>query len=391
MPKKICMVAYTHYHQDARPRRAAEALVERGDQVDFLALEQDGLPREELVGGVRLYNLQTRKYRGGGKLNYIKSYLDFFCRCLVWITRHQLTRRYDVIYLHTMPDFIVFTSTIARVLGATLVLDGYDMMPELFSSKFGLSSDHALIRFLKLQERLSCRFADHVVCVHEPHRELLENRGAVADARVSVLMNLPDPSVFGADKKHLASTNLTAPRLVYHGTVARRLGLDLALRAFARVRETYPEARFDIYGAGDASEDVRAVVAELGLADCVGFEGRAFKLDDVPKLLEGATLGVVPNRRDSATEMMLPVKLLEYLYMGIPVIAPKLEAIEYYFPVESVSYYEPEDVESCARAMLSALGDTAVRKEQASQAEGFYQRFSWGTMKQRLYEVVDAL
>ncbi|MEC9466354.1 MAG: glycosyltransferase, partial [Myxococcota bacterium] len=289
MPKKICMVAYTHYHQDARPRRAAEALVARGDEVDFLGLAQEGLPARESVGGVQLYNLRTRKYRGGGKLRYVTSYLDFFLRCLMWITKHQLTRRYDVIYLHTMPDFIVFSSSLARLLGARVVLDVHDMMPELFLSKFELPGSHPLIRFLKLQERLSCRFADHVVCVHEPHRELLEERCAVKSRDVSVLMNLPDPTVFGADKKRLVLDETRAPRLVYHGTVARRLGLDLALRAFVRVRETYPEARFDIYGGGDASEDVRALVAELGLEACVGFEGRAFKLDDVPAMLEGAT------------------------------------------------------------------------------------------------------
>ena len=390
MAKKICMVAYTHYHQDARPRRAAEALVARGDQVDFLALKQDGLPEQESVGGVELFNLPTRKYRGGGKANYIKSYLDFFFRCLVWITRRQISRRYDVIYLHTMPDFIVFASAVARLFGAKVVLDVHDTMPELFSSKFGLAKSHLLIRFLELQERLSCRFADHVVCVHEPHRALLEKRGAVQNAGVSVLMNLPDPSVFGREQKPVSGEGSAGPRLVYHGTVARRLGLDLALRAFALVREVYPDARFDIYGAGDAVDDVRAVMAELSLHDCVGFEGTAFRLNEVPGFLAGASLGVVPNRRDPATEMMLPVKLLEYLYLGIPVVAPRLEAIEYYFSSGSVSYYEPEDIQSCADAMLSVLGDGALREEQAAQAQSFYERFSWGHMKQRLYEVVDA-
>ena len=42
--KKICMIAYTNYLSDARPRREAETLVRRGDQVDFIALGEKEPP-----------------------------------------------------------------------------------------------------------------------------------------------------------------------------------------------------------------------------------------------------------------------------------------------------------------------------------------------------------
>ena len=43
--KKICMIAYTNYLSDARPRREAETLRCRGDQVDFIALGEKDRPR----------------------------------------------------------------------------------------------------------------------------------------------------------------------------------------------------------------------------------------------------------------------------------------------------------------------------------------------------------
>jgi hypothetical protein len=52
--KKICMVAYTNYLSDARPRREAETLARRGDQVDFIALAEKNRPSVETVQGCAL-------------------------------------------------------------------------------------------------------------------------------------------------------------------------------------------------------------------------------------------------------------------------------------------------------------------------------------------------
>ena len=71
------MVAYTHYRTDARPRRTAETLVARGDQVHFLALAEEESPQEETINGVSLESINNDRYRGSGKLSYLRSYLSF--------------------------------------------------------------------------------------------------------------------------------------------------------------------------------------------------------------------------------------------------------------------------------------------------------------------------
>ncbi|WP_390492043.1 hypothetical protein, partial [Staphylococcus pseudintermedius] len=63
-------------------------------------------------------------------------------------------------------------------------------------------------------------------------------------------------------------------------------------------------------------------------------------------------VGIIPNRKDSATDLMLPVKMLEYVAMGISVVAPRLKAIEHYFSDDMVSYFQPEDSNSMANAIL---------------------------------------
>ncbi|MBI5509816.1 MAG: glycosyltransferase family 4 protein [Deltaproteobacteria bacterium] len=389
MGKRIAMVAYTHYTTDARPRRAAEALTDRGDQVDFFALSEAGRPPTESIHGVNLTRLDLPRYRGADVLQYLRSYLGFFGRAFLRLTAAHLRERYDVVYVHTMPDAMAFVGLPARLSGARLILDVHDTMPELYESKFGLKGTHPLIRALKVQEQLSCRAADHVICVNGPHQALLIDRG-VDPAKLTVVMNLPDPRIFGGP---VAASDAEGPegppRLVYHGTVARRLGLDLAVLAFAEVLPEFPQARFDIYGSGDAGLQLTKVIAELGLQASVTYSNKHFEVDAIPEMVRSATVGVIPNRDDPATRYMLPVKLLEYVYLGIPTVAPRLMTIQHYFDEESVAYYNPGDVQGMAAAIKEVLGSKERRSALRLAAAAFARAHSWDRVKDELYAAVD--
>jgi glycosyltransferase involved in cell wall biosynthesis len=74
---------------------------------------------------------------------------------------------------------------------------------------------------------------------------------------------------------------------------------------------------------------------------------------------------------------MLPVKLLEYVSLGIPTVAPRLEAIQHYFTEEMVTYYEPEDIESLTEAIVRLHTDTGLRRRQTAMARTFLARHGW--------------
>jgi len=59
-------------------------------------------------------------------------------------------------------------------------------------------------------------------------------------------------------------------RIVYHGTIARRLGLDFAVRAFAKAAGSCPSARFDIFGDGDDRNEVEAQIKATELVERIG-------------------------------------------------------------------------------------------------------------------------
>jgi glycosyltransferase involved in cell wall biosynthesis len=384
--KKICMVAYTNYLSDARPRREAETLVRRGDRVDFIALAEKDRPTVETVQGVRLFRVKQLRYRGSSGFSYVFAYLRFLCVATLKLVRLFWRERYDVVYAHTMPDFIVLAGLIPRLFGARIVLNIHDMMPELYMSKFGISEKHPLIRFLVFQEQLSIRLADKVICVHHPHREVLCKRGASL-AKITVLPNVPDPLILRSDGPvHETDGSF---RIVYHGTITRRLGLDLAVRAFAKVAGSCPEARLEIYGNGDAGDELEAEIEASGEEDRICFSKKMFRVESIAQMIRGASVGLIPNRRDVATDYMLPVKLLEYVHLGIPVIAPRLLAIQYYFGEDQVAYYEPGNVDELADCIRRLYADAGKRAELARKSAKFVREFNWETLKEELYRVID--
>jgi glycosyltransferase involved in cell wall biosynthesis len=384
--KKICMVAYTNYLSDSRTRREAEALARRGDRVDFIVLGERDRPTIETVKGVQIFRVRQLRYRGGGGLSYGFSYLRFLLAATLKLVRLFMRERYDIVYVHTMPDLLVLVGLIPKLLGAKIVLNIHDMMPELYMSKFGISEGHPLIRLLAFQEQFSIRFADKVICVHNPHRDVLCRRGARLN-RITVIPNVPDPRIFRGDRS--ASRSDGTFRIVYHGTIARRLGLDLAVRAFARAADSCPGAVFEIFGDGDAGEELEAQIAASGMEDRIHFSRKMFRVESIAEMIQGASVGLIPNRRDVATDYMLPVKLLEYVHLGIPVIAPRLLAIQYYFAEDQVAFYQPGDVDELAGCIHRLYSDPAERADLARKSAGFAKKFHWDSFQEELFKVVD--
>lgn len=385
--KKICMVAYTNYLSDARPRREAETLARRGDRVDFIALADNKSAPIEMINGVRLFRLKQNRYRGGSGRSYALAYLRFLLVASAKAMRLFAREHYDVIYVHTMPDLLVLVGLLPKMFGARIVLNIHDMMPELYMSKFSIPGEHWLIRLLALQEQLSIRLADKVICVHHPHRDVLCSRGAPQE-KITVLLNVPDPLMMRSENPAQKPDGLF--RIVYHGTIARRLGLGLAVRAFEQVAESCPRAQLEIFGDGDAAGELEAQIAASPVKHRIHFSRKMFRLESIAEMIQGASVGIIPNHRDAATEYMLPVKLLEYVHLGIAVIAPRLRTIQYYFNEDQVAYYKPGDPGELAACIRRLYANPDERGQLVQQSAKFAKQFNWETLKHELYNVVDA-
>ena len=274
-----------------------------------------------------------------------------------------------------------------RLLGTKVILDVHDTMPELYRDKFGGHRGAIGARMLMIEERLSAAFAHRVLAVHEPHRQRLIQSGIEAN-KIHVVMNSPDSNIFRPDAIQAGrDPHFT---VICHGTLTRRLGLDVAIKAVALLKDRIAELRLRIVGDGDYRSEALELVSALGLQDRISFTDPV-PIERLPQLLQDASVGLVPNRPSSATHLMLPVKLLEYTALGIPSIAPRLRTIQRYFDGDSVRYFEPGNEISLANAIVDLFHDRELRHCITMRGQAVARRISWSTQRREFYEAVDTL
>jgi glycosyltransferase involved in cell wall biosynthesis len=389
---RILIIAYTAYARDGRVKRQAEALTSRGDQVDAICLA-DGEVAD--TRGVNVIGLLLPRYRGASRIDYLRSYINFFSQAAALAIRRSLQARYDVVIACTMPDLAILSALPCRLFGSKLVLDVHDTMPELYLDKFGGRHGRIGARMLMLQERVSARLADRVLAVHDLHAERLHQSG-VPQRKLVVIANSPDPRIFPVADIDCQSRRVRSEpgvgtfSIICHGTISRRLGLDTTLAALALLHQRFPLIRLRIVGAGDYLNELKALSRKLRVESAISFENPV-PIQELAAKLGEANVGLVPNNESSATHLMLPVKLLEYATLGIPVICARLRTIEHYFSEGSVRYFSPNNARQLARAIQDLYLDPALRDSLSNSAANVVKRISWPIHSQRFCDAVDSL
>lgn len=389
-----CMVVHSHYPiGEPRVERQAKALIQRGYQVDVICLRSDQEKSFERVDGVDIFRLPVQRHRGRGPAIQMLEYMVFFVLAFFRLSLLYLQRRYDSVQIHNLPDFLVFAALVPKIGGARIILDLHDLMPEFFASSFKTGMKNAAVRLLLVQEKLSCWFANHVITVTELWRRSLIGRGVAAE-KVSVVMNVADDAIFqrlvipvtGDEEKPNDRFNL-----IYHGTLAHRYGIDLLIEALAKVHPQIPNIHLVIHGRGEFIEELRRQAQVLNIESLITFSTHYLPMTDIPRIIQQADLGIVPYRRDIFTDGILPTKLMEYVALGVPVLAADTPIIRQYFSETMVQYFQPGDANDLARNILWLYQHRDGLTALAQNADQFNLQYSWNNIADSYAETLNRL
>jgi len=389
------MVLFSYYPSDPRPRRAAEALADAGMPVDLLCLREG--PQDAKVD--RLNGVDIRRVpisrRRGGILGYLYQYLAFLLTSSAIIAYRLVSRgRYDLVYVHNMPDFLVLSGLIPKLFGARVVLDLHDPMPELMQTIFDLPPSATSVRFLRVVEKWSLGLADSVITVNRACAKIFAARSCPAE-KITVVMNSPDEAIFSPRQRPSASRSSerhTKPFVVmYHGSLVERNGLALAVDAISRVRQSIPSAELHVYGSRNAFlERVMETVKARGLEQAVHYKGQK-PLEQIVEAIEVCDVGVIPNQRSIFTELNTPTRIFEYLALGKPVIAPSAPGITDYFDGDSLVFFELGSAADLARRIEYVFHNADEVKEITRRARQVHLAHTWQAEKSHLVDVVTGL
>lgn len=387
------MITHSYYDEDPRVRRAAETLVGAGHPVDVLGLRRPGEPRDAVLDGVHLRRLDVERHQGAGIGTYLSEYLAFLVRATFAATSAYRRRRYALLHVNTLPDFLAFAGLPLRAAaGVPILLDLHEAMPEFFRARFPGRASRLGREALILQERASIAVARAVITVNVALEERLVGLG-VPPAKITVILNAPDLGRFDMDRA--ASRGFLEDgvlRLVYAGALTPTYELDVVVDAVARLAALRPDlpVALEVYGRGDSEPALREQVRARGLGDRVHLHGR-IPLEEVPAAIAAADVGLAPTARTPFTDMSLSTKLFEYSAMGKPVVASALPTVDRYFPPGTVAHYTPGDPDALARALLAIVDDPVGREAGRVATAARAADLSWSHQAVRYLDLVDRL
>jgi len=373
---------------EPRVAREARAALAAGYEVDVVCLRRPGEPRREHLEGLDVYRLPLEHRRGAGVRALLREYLGFAALSSLLLASLARRRRYRVVQVHNPPDFLLLAALPAKVVaGSRLLFDVHDLAPDLFAERFGSGAVARAARLvLPAVERLALLLADAVVTVHEPYARELRKHGAGC---VSVVMNSVDPHVLPDATE--AAVRGERFRVVYHGTVTPWYGLDLLLEAAAAIASELPGLVVDVYGDGDALPGLREQARRLGLDDTVRFHPGWLPQREVLARVRSASVGVIPNRPSRLNRYALSSKLLEYVELGVPVVAAGLPTLREHFADDEVLFFPPGDAKGLAQALLATARDPEAARRRAAAARLRARAYAWSESAERYVRLLDEL
>jgi len=382
---KVCMISYSVYEFDNRVHRYGETLMAAGCELDVICLSATNKPRQVDYGTGTLYEIQSRQFNEKGPVSYLFKFMRFFFKSVFLLTCLYMKKRYDVIHYHNIPDPGVFIAAVPKLCGARIVLDIHDLVPEFYQWKFGVGQHNSIISMLKYAERVSCRFADHVIVGTHLWKERLVSR-SVQPEKCSVIMNAPLPQLFdpvkGIEKRRDAFS------IIYPGSLNEHFGVDVAVRGMDVIRKHIPGAVLNIYGQGRQEEMLRNIVTELGLENNVRFHGPVMR-HEIPRLIAESHMGVVPKQASLFADEALSSKLLEFVYMGKPAVVSRTTIGQYYFDDTMVRFFTPGDSQDFARNVIDLYDNPEKQRNLSRNCARFNKEHSWQKYRARYLTILE--
>lgn len=384
----IALVVYSNYSSDARVRRYAEFLAGDGHLVDVICLRENYIPKEK---NIRLFQYPIRRMRRGISW-YLVDYFMFFLYTLFTLSAKFISQKYRVIHVNNMPDFLVFTATVPKILGSKIILDMHDPMPELYMSKFHVDDNNIFVRLLKVLEKTAFHFADKVMTANDEFRQLFLIRTKLSDDKISVILNCPDNNIFDNNFKRIKKGNYF--KVMYMGTIDERFRIDLAISAMPILIRKIPNIHLviipKIEEEGEYFQNLKKEVEVNKLENFVIFK-KSLSLEKIAEELKSVDIGIVLAENNIFTDKIFPVKLLEFIQMKIPIIATKTMLLSKYFTNKEIYFLSENSIEEFSNAVITLFYNSRLRRKLSINANKYLLIHNWENEKKKYLNIINNL
>jgi len=267
---------------------------------------------------------------------------------------------FDVVHVH---DWMTFPAGLAAS-----EVSGKPLLTHVHATEFSRSAGQGGDPFIRGIERAALRRADRVLCVSKYTAGVVRRRYGVDPLRIRIVHNAIDGAAAGPPVPTRAEP-FGPPLVLFAGRLTRQKGPSRFLEAARLVRQSHPEVRFVLAGAGDRLEWLRARAGELGLDDAVEFPGFLDR-PALTALYGRASVYVLP-----AVAEPFGLTVLEALRQGVPTVAAQLAGVT--AVVRSVVRVDAGNVGALAERIVRLLDSPRLRARLSRMGRAEVARMSW--------------
>jgi L-malate glycosyltransferase len=190
------------------------------------------------------------------------------------------------------------------------------------------------------------------------------------------------PNIVDLDRFSPAPRQPGPPHLVVTRNLEPIYDIPTALRAFAAIRNRYPDACLSVAGSGPLRSDLEQLAESLHIAHAVRFTGRLDN-EQLPDLYRSADLMLNPSTVDN-----MPISILEALASGVPVVSTNVGGIPFVVEEGSTALLvPPRNPVEMANAALRILGEPSLAMRLRAAGIDTARRHAWTEVRGQLFAV----
>ncbi len=222
------------------------------------------------------------------------------------------------------------------------------------------------------------RTGTKILVSNKDTKKIIIDEYGVKSEKISIIPNGVDLSLFDITSKK------NPRKIVFAGAMYYHRGLDILLEAIPYIIKKIPDTKFVLLGSGAEMNKLKKIVLENKLEDSVEFKGW-LKREKIPENISDASIGIGPLRLTDVTSRALPIKVLEYMAVSLPIIAQKGTLPEDVLENEKNGYFI-ENVNDLVEKIIFLLNQPEKMEEMGIQSSKMVQKFSWDKVVKNIIE-----
>ena len=232
----------------------------------------------------------------------------------------------------------------------------------------------------KMYNSKTLQQGNKILVPNEYTKKLVSEYYNVETNKIGIITN-------GTEVKNFQEANLDSDQIIFSGAMYHHRGIDILLEAVKEIVKEKPQTKLVLLGDGPEMNQLKKIAQENKLEENVDFKGWIDR-NKIPEYLATSSIGIGPLRSTEVTKYALPIKVLEYMSAGLPIIAAKNTLPEDILEEGKNGFFINNSTELVEK-ILELLNNKELRKKMGKNSKEMVKKFDWKNVTESIIQEVD--